>query len=84
MTIAGVKLGLFTDEYGSIFEEMARQFGALYAAQVLKGILTDSVLRSDPIHPNGAGYPMIADRIAAKIKPLLREADRLRGPSGPG
>jgi hypothetical protein len=25
MTIAGVKLGLFTDEYGSIFEEMARQ-----------------------------------------------------------
>jgi hypothetical protein len=27
VTIAGVKLGLFTDEYGSIFEEMARQFG---------------------------------------------------------
>ena len=42
-----MKLGLFTDEYGSIFEEMARQFGALYVAQVLKGILTDSGLRSD-------------------------------------
>jgi len=83
VAIAGVKLGLFTDEYGSIFEETAQQFGALYVAQVLKGILTDSGLRSDPIHPNGAGYRIIAERIAAKIKPLLREGDRLRGPSGP-
>jgi acyl-CoA thioesterase I len=83
VAIAGVKLGLFTDEYGSIFEETAQQFGALYVAQVLKGILTDSGLRSDPIHPNGAGYRMIAERIAAKIKPLLREGDRLRGSSGP-
>ncbi len=84
VAIAGVKLGLFTDEYGSIFEEMARQFGALYMAQVLKGVLTDSGLRSDRSNPNDAGYRMIAERIAAKIKPLLREADGLRGPSGLG
>src|ERR1700752_5389645 len=32
VAIVGVKLGLFTDEYGSIFEETARQFGALYVA----------------------------------------------------
>ena len=83
VVIAGMKLGLFTDEYGSIFEETAQQFGALYVAQVLKGILSDASLRSDPIHPNGAGYRLIAERIAAKIKPLLREGDRLRGPSGP-
>ena len=83
VVIAGMKLGLFTDEYGSIFEETARQSGAFYIQQVLKGILSDASLRSDPIHPNGAGYRLIAERIAAKIKPLLREGDRLRGPSGP-
>ena len=33
VAISGVKLGLFTDEYGSIFEETAQQFGALYVAQ---------------------------------------------------
>ena len=33
VAISGVKLGLFADEYGSIFDEMARQFGALYVAQ---------------------------------------------------
>ena len=82
VAIAGMRLGLFTDEFGPIYEETAKQFGALYIAQVTKGILTDSGLKSDPIHPNGAGYRLIAERVAEKIKPLLREADRLTGRSG--
>jgi acyl-CoA thioesterase I len=82
VAIAGMKLGLFTDEYSSMFEETAQKYGALYIEQVLKGILSDSNLRSDPIHPNGAGYRLIADRIGEKIKPLLREADRLRVAQG--
>jgi acyl-CoA thioesterase-1 len=77
VVIAGMKLGFFTDEYSSIFEETARRFGALYVAQVTKGILDDTRFKHDPIHPNGAGYRLIAERIADKIKPLLREADRL-------
>lgn len=78
VVIAGMRLGLFTDEYAAIFEETARQFGALYIPEVMKGILSDSALRSDPIHPNGAGYRLVAERIAETIKPLLRKADRLR------
>jgi len=78
VAIAGIKLGLFTDEYGEIFEQTAEKFGALYIPQVMKGSLGSSSLKSDPIHPNGAGYRLIAERIAEKIKPLLHEADRLR------
>jgi acyl-CoA thioesterase-1 len=78
VAIAGMRLGLFTDEYAAIFEETARQFGALYIPGVTKGILSDAALRSDPIHPNGAGYRLVAERMAEKIMPLLREADRLR------
>lgn len=77
VAIAGMKLGLFTDEFASIYEHTAKEFGALYIPHVMKGILSDSKLKSDPIHPNGAGYRLIAERIAANIKPLLREADRL-------
>jgi acyl-CoA thioesterase-1 len=84
VVVAGLRLGFFTDEYGPIFEETARQFGALYVGQVMKGILNDPSLRSDPIHPNGAGYRLIAGRIAEKIMPLLREADRLTGRPGAG
>lgn len=84
VAIAGMKLGLFTDEYSAIFEETARQFGALYIPQVMKDILTDSSLKSDPIHPNGAGYLLVAERIAEKVKPLIQEADRLRSQTLPG
>lgn len=79
VAIAGIKLGLFTDEYGPIFEETAAEFGAIYIPQVMKGIFNDTKLKSDQIHPNSAGYRLIAERIAQKIKPLLNEADRLRG-----
>jgi acyl-CoA thioesterase I len=80
VAIAGIKLGFFTDEYGPIFEETAGAFGAIYIPQVMKGIFNDAKLRSDQIHPNGAGYRLMAERIAEKLKPLLDEADRLRGP----
>jgi acyl-CoA thioesterase-1 len=78
VAIAGIRLGVFGDDYAEIFEPIAERFGALYIPEVTKGILTDSSLRSDPIHPNGKGYRLIAERIADKIGPLLREADRLR------
>ena len=79
VAIAGMKLGLFTDDFAAIYEDTAKELGALYIPQVMKGILSDSKLRSDPIHPNGAGYRLIAERIAVKIIPLLRDADRLTG-----
>ena len=82
VAIAGIRLGLFTDEYSPIYEETAKQLGAFYIPQVMQGILTDAKLKSDPIHPNGAGYRLMAQRIAEKLKPLLREADRLTGRRG--
>jgi lysophospholipase L1-like esterase len=79
VVITGMKLGLFTDEYGAMMENIAEKFGALLVPQVTKGILSDSKLKSDPIHPNGAGYRLIAERVAEKVKPLLERADRERG-----
>ena len=79
VVIVAMKLGLFTDEYGAMMEELAKKFGALLVPQVTKGILTDSKLKSDPIHPNGAGYQLIAERVAEKVKPLIERANRERG-----
>jgi acyl-CoA thioesterase-1 len=78
VVVSGIRLGLFTDEYGPIFEEIATRRGALYVPEVLKGILSDAKLRSDRIHPNGGGYRLMAERIAEKVKPLLAAADRRR------
>jgi len=78
VVLAGMKLGLFTDEYSQIFQEIGERSGALYVPEVLKGILSDSKLKSDAIHPNGTGYRRLAERLAAKITPLLAWADRRR------
>ena len=79
VVIAGMRLGLFTDEFSPIYEETATRLGAHYIPRVMQGILSDPQLRSDPIHPNAAGYRLLGQRIAEKLKPLLREADRLTG-----
>jgi lysophospholipase L1-like esterase len=82
VAIAGMRLGIFTDEFSPIYEATAKQLGAYYMPQVMSGILTDPQLKSDPIHPNAAGYRLLGQRIAEKLKPLLREADRLTGRRG--
>jgi len=78
VALVGLRLGLFTDEYGPVFKEIAKKHGALFVGDVLRGILSDPKLRSDTIHPNGAGYRLVAERILKEIKPLLEEADRQR------
>lgn len=78
VVLVGLRLGLFTDEYGAIYKEIAKQHRALYIPEVLKGILSDPRLKSDSIHPNAAGYQLMAERILEKLKPLLEEADRRR------
>jgi len=82
VAIAGMRLGIFTDEFSPIYEATAKQLGAYYMPQVMSGILTDPQLKSDPIHPNAAGYRLLGQRIAEKLKPLLHEADRLTGRRG--
>ena len=82
VAIAGMRLGLFTDEFSPIYKDSAEQFGAYYIPQVMQGILSDPQLKSDPIHPNAAGYRLLGQPIAEKLKPLLREADRLTGRRG--
>ncbi len=78
VAVVGLKLGLFTDEYGPIYKEIAEKHGALLIPEVLKGILSDAKLRTDSFHPNGAGYRIMAERMLKQVQPLLREADRKR------
>lgn len=82
VALAGIRLGILRDEFAPIYEETAKEFGAYYIPQVMEGIFTNPKLKSDAIHPNGAGYRLIAQRIAEKIRPLLREADLVTGRRG--
>ncbi len=67
--IATPKPGLFPSP-PDFYADIAKEFGIPVDIKILQEILTDNSKKSDLVHPNAAGYKMIAGRVAD----LLRNA----------
>ena len=65
--IAVPKPGLFPSAH-PIYAEIAAEMGVPIESDALAEILTDSALKSDPIHPNAQGYSRLAERVAELLK----------------
>ena len=50
------------------YEELADEFKMPYDGDTLNTVLKDNALKSDPIHPNAAGYEAIARQLADLLK----------------
>lgn len=50
------------------YEELADEYEIPYEGDILEKVLSDSNLKSDPIHPNAKGYRLIAEKVFALIK----------------
>lgn len=66
-----------TYDYEAQYRQIAAQTGAYFVPGVLEDIVGRPFLTVDFIHPNDAGYRMIADR----IEPTLRQAVRAKAPT---
>lgn len=62
-----------------VYREIGRDMGLPVEEQALTAILSNHSLRSDPIHPNAAGYLQLAEAIAS----LLRAGGFIEDPSLP-
>ena len=71
VVLAGVSVGLLTDPYGARYEALARETSSGLVPDILGGLMGRSDRMSDAIHPNNAGYEIIADRIAPVVEDLL-------------
>lgn len=58
-----------------LYRNICAEEGVLFVPEILDGILQDSALRADSVHPNSAGYKMVADR----VHDALSDAGLLRG-----
>jgi acyl-CoA thioesterase-1 len=67
--LLGVRGGLLRDGYKGEYTDLAQSLGTAHVPDVLDGLIGSPDLMSDPIHPNDAGYQIIAD----KVEPVLRE-----------
>lgn len=53
------------------YRQLCRECGVILIPSVLKGIVDDPELKHDQIHPNGAGYAVMAERVADVLRPYL-------------
>lgn len=73
VAVVDISAGLFLKEYRSAFSKLAREEGAIFIPAVLNGVITNPSLKSDFLHPNRAGYKLVAERIYQEIFPHLRQ-----------
>ena len=71
--LIGVRSATLIDRNEKPFRKLAREKNVLYVPNILEGILTSPDLKSDAIHPNAAGYRLIAQRLEKVLRPLLPE-----------
>ena len=78
VVLVHAKFGLLDDPYRDGIESIADKYGAVVVTGVLDGILGRPSRMYDQIHPNDAGYALMAARISAVVAPLLEAADAAR------
>ncbi|HEX7708850.1 MAG TPA: arylesterase [Thermoanaerobaculia bacterium] len=78
VVLLGFRFPSFGASYESMYERIAKEEGALLVDDLLDGILSNPSLRSDEIHPNAAGYAIMAERVSGPLRSLIEKADSRR------
>jgi len=68
--LLGVRGGLFNDKFDTEFENLRDEYHTAYVSDVLDGLFGNQAYMSDVIHPNDAGYAIIAERVLPILKSL--------------
>jgi acyl-CoA thioesterase I len=76
--LLGFRFPSLNADYEAMYEKVAKEEGCLLVPRILSGILNDSSLKSDAIHPNAKGYAVMAERIAGPCRKLIARADKAR------
>lgn len=78
VVLLGFRFPSLTANYEAMYERIAKEERCLLVPRLLRGILNDSSLKSDAIHPNARGYQLMAERLATPCKKLIARANRAR------
>ncbi len=73
VAIADISTAIVMSNYGKEFKFLSQRYNTIFIPNLLSGILTDSSLKSDFIHPNADGYKIIAQRIYRVTIPYLNQ-----------
>ncbi|MFA6349947.1 MAG: GDSL-type esterase/lipase family protein [Candidatus Omnitrophota bacterium] len=77
VALVDISAGMLMKNYRQAFKNLARQKGAIFIPNILKGIITNPRLKSDFLHPNHDGYMIVAMRIYRAISPYINNKYKL-------
>ena len=69
--VGGIDIPLYGRGYPDGYRELQRSTGCVLVDNVYQGIFGHRELMSDPIHPNGRGYAVMAEHFHDAIEPFL-------------
>ncbi len=78
VVLLGFRFPSLAVDYEKMYTRVADEEGCLLIPRMLRGIITDPSLKSDEVHPNARGYEIMAERIAAPCRKLIRKANAAR------
>jgi lysophospholipase L1-like esterase len=71
VVIGAISLPFWDRGYDDAYEKLADDTGAVLVPDILGGLMGNKTLMHDTIHPNGAGYKIMAEKFHKAIKPYL-------------
>ncbi|GBC63850.1 arylesterase [Desulfonema ishimotonii] len=72
VVIGGISIPFWGRGFGDAYETLARETGAVLIPNIFEGIMGNSGRMSDSIHPNDAGYALMAENFHAALSPYIR------------
>ncbi|MBX2866385.1 arylesterase [Candidatus Kaiserbacteria bacterium] len=72
VVLLGVRGGVIRDNFEDEYALLADTYNTAYVSNVLDGLFGNPQLMSDGIHPNDAGYAIIAERVGRVLEPIVR------------
>ena len=69
--LGGVKFLVLDKGYGEMYKKLAKETEIILIPNILGGLIGKDKYMSDPIHPNAAGYEIMAKKFHEAIEPYL-------------
>jgi len=71
VVIGGIEVPFWGKGCGEVYKQSSDEFGAVLIPNIFEGIMGNHELMSDRIHPNDAGYTIMAKKFYDAVKPYL-------------
>ncbi len=71
VVIGGIEVPFWGKGFGEVYKQLSDELGAVLIPNIFEGIMGNRELMSDRIHPNDAGYTIMAKKFYDAVKPYL-------------